>query len=67
MKSLYLTVNESVYGKLVDFLRLLPANQIKIEEIACSEELKKELKERKKEVKRGEIIPHNKFWAKTSV
>jgi hypothetical protein len=67
MRSLYLSVDESVYGKLVDFLKLLPANQIKIEEIICSKELEKELRERKKEVRKGEIIPHNTFWAKTGV
>ncbi|OPY72593.1 MAG: hypothetical protein A4E64_02851 [Syntrophorhabdus sp. PtaU1.Bin058] len=67
MRSLYLSVDEHVYGKLVDFLKLLPAKQIKIEEIACSKELKKEIAERKKEIRRGEFITHKKFWDKIGV
>jgi hypothetical protein len=68
MKSLYLNVEDSLYRKVMDFLRSMPENKINIvEEISCSEELKEELLMRKEEVNRGECLSHDEFWGGTGI
>jgi len=68
MKSLYLNVEDNVYRKVIDFLKSMPKNKIKIvEEISCSEQLTEELLMRKEEVNRGEVLSHEEFWDGTGV
>jgi len=63
MKSLVLNVNDNVYEKVIDFLKLLPQNKIRIvEEIPCSKELAAEIKKRKREIAAGKVLTHDELW-----
>lgn len=63
MRSLVLNVDDTVYDKVVDFLKILPENKIRImEEIKCSQQLKEELIERRKEIAQGDTLSHDEFW-----
>jgi len=63
MRSLVLNVDDTVYDKLVNFLKILPENKIRIiEEIKCSKQLEKELVERRKEIAEGDTLSHDELW-----
>jgi hypothetical protein len=68
MRALVLNVDDKVYDKLVNFLKILPGDKIKIvEEVLCSKKLERELTERKKEVTTGETIAHEEFWGSVGI
>lgn len=63
MRSLVLDVDDNVYDKLVNFLKILPKNKIRIvEDIPCSKTLEEELIHRKEEISAGEVLAHDEFW-----
>jgi len=63
MKSLVLNIDDNVYDKFIDFLKIFPQNKFKIvDEIPCSKELERELKKRKKEIAKGEALTHDEIW-----
>lgn len=68
MRSLVLNVDDTVYEKLVNFLKILPENKLKIiEEIKCSKKLEQELIERKKEITNGDTLTHDELWGSASL
>ena len=63
MRSLVLSVDDTVYDKLVNFLKILPESKIRIiEEIKSSNQLEEELFERRKEITEGETLTHDELW-----
>jgi hypothetical protein len=67
MRSLFLSVDDHMFDRLVNFLKLFPASKLKVEEVICSQELRKEIKSRKEEVKKGEAISHDEFWSRAGL
>ncbi|MGD2092020.1 MAG: hypothetical protein PVH61_37970 [Candidatus Aminicenantes bacterium] len=68
MRSLVLNVDDTVYDKLVNFLKILPENKVRImEEIKCSKQLKEELLERRKEIAQGDTLTHDELWGSTGL
>jgi hypothetical protein len=68
MKSLVLNVDDNVYEKFVNFLKIFPQTKFKIiEEIPCSHELERELKKRKKEITDGKVLTHDELWENAGI
>lgn len=68
MRSLVLNVDDTVYEKLVNFLKIMPKNKIRIvEEIKCSKQLEEELLERRKEIAEGDTLSHEELWGSTGL
>ncbi|MCU0289237.1 MAG: hypothetical protein MUF15_22930 [Acidobacteria bacterium] len=68
MKSLVLDIDDNVYEKFINFLKIFPKNKFKIiEEIPCSKELERELKKRKKEIASGHVLTHKKIWENAGI
>jgi hypothetical protein len=63
MRSLVLNVDDTVYERLVNFLKILPENKIRIiEEIKSNKQLEEELIVRRKEIAEGETLTHDELW-----
>ena len=68
MRSLLLNVDDTVYDKLVSFLKILPENKVRIlEEIESVKQLEEELIERRKEIAEGETLSHDELWGSTGL
>ncbi len=68
MKSLVLSVDDNVYEKFVNFLKIFPQSKFKIvDEIPCSKELEKELKKRKKEIASDNVLTHSEIWKNAGI
>jgi len=68
MKSLVLSVDDNVYEKFINFLKIFPQSKFKIvDEIPCSRELEKELKKRKKEIASGDVLTHSEIWENAGI
>ena len=63
MRSLVLNIDDTVYDKLVSFLKILPENKVRIiEEIESVKQLEEELIERRKEIAEGDTFSHDEIW-----
>jgi len=68
VRSLLLNVDDTVYDKLVSFLKILPENKVRIlEEIESVKQLEEELIERRKEIAEGETLSHDELWGSTGL
>ncbi len=68
MKSLVLNVDDNVYEKFINFLKIFPQNKFKIvDEIPCSKELERELKKRKNEIASGKVLTHSEIWENVGI
>jgi hypothetical protein len=68
MRSLVLNVDDNVYENFINFLKILPQNKIKIvEDIPNTEELERELKERKKEIANGKVLTLDELWGNAGI
>ncbi len=68
MKSLVLNIDDNVYEKFLNFIKIFPKNKFKIvDEIPCSKELERELKKRKKEIASGEVLTHSEIWENAGI
>jgi hypothetical protein len=68
MKSLVLNIDDNVYERFLNFIKIFPKSKFKIvDEIPCSKELERELKKRKKEIASGEVLTHSEIWENAGI